>query len=390
MEYIHNKSFIHRDIKPENFMSGRKEYKDVVYLIDFGLSKKYRDPKTGQHVKFVNHRRLNGTARYASIHALEGYETSRRDDLEELSYVLIYLLNGHLPWERIRNKNKHERYKLILNMKKKITEVNLVGDKNNKEFVEFLKYCKKLKFEEKPDYDYLRGILLKAIEKNNKSIDNFYNIDLNKNKLFISSSKEKKNKRPIKEYNCRNVSPNISCKNTKSNSTRRIKINLSSNKINQNENSDNIGYIEDDDYYNKIIDESKSSSLGNIEKKIRNYSSFKKHGIKEIQSLINLSNKHKQLKNNPYINYIRINKNQTAYRSTNNILNRIKCTSLDSKKVVRTRFNLIKKSFGITQNNNETFNNDSNEMFKMKKQMNNIRSKNNISDNNSDDICIIL
>ena len=75
----------------------------------------------------------------------------------------------------------------------------MVGDKNNKEFVEFLKYCKKLKFEEKPDYDYLRGILLKAIEKNNKSIDNFYNIDINKNKLFISSSKEKKNKRPIKE-----------------------------------------------------------------------------------------------------------------------------------------------------------------------------------------------
>ena len=100
-------------------MSGRKEYKDVVYLIDFGLSKKYRDPKTGQHVKFVNHRRLTGTARYASIHALEGYETSRRDDLEELCYVLIYLLNGHLPWERIKNRNKHDRYKLILNMKKK-------------------------------------------------------------------------------------------------------------------------------------------------------------------------------------------------------------------------------------------------------------------------------
>ena len=75
-------------------MSGKKEYKDVLYLIDFGLSKKYRDPKTMEHVKFINNRRLNGTARYASIHALEGYETSRRDNLEELLYVLIYFLNG--------------------------------------------------------------------------------------------------------------------------------------------------------------------------------------------------------------------------------------------------------------------------------------------------------
>ena len=121
-------------------MSGKKEYKDVLYLIDFGLSKKYRDPKTMEHVKFINNRRLNGTARYASIHALEGYETSRRDDLEELCYVLIYFLNGHLPWERVKNRNKQERYKIILNMKKKITEENLVGDKNNTEYIEFVKY----------------------------------------------------------------------------------------------------------------------------------------------------------------------------------------------------------------------------------------------------------
>lgn len=117
---MHNKFYIHRDVKPENFMNGRKEYKDVLYLIDFGLCKRYKDPKTGEHVKYINNRRLNGTARYASIHALEGYESSRRDDLEGLCYVLVYFLNGHLPWGRIKNKNKQERYKLILNMKKKL------------------------------------------------------------------------------------------------------------------------------------------------------------------------------------------------------------------------------------------------------------------------------
>ena len=380
-------------------MSGRKEYKDVVYLIDFGLSKKYRDPKTGQHVKFVNHRRLTGTARYASIHALEGYETSRRDDLEELCYVLIYLLNGHLPWERIKNRNKHDRYKLILNMKKKINEVNLVGDKNNQEFIDFVKYCKNLKFEEQPDYDYLRGLMLNAMRKNNKSIDNFYNIDVNKSQLFISNSKDKKNKRSINEYNFRNISQNISCKNTNCNSTRRIKINLSSNKIIENENSDNIGNIEGDDYDNKIINESKSSSLGYIEKKVRNYSSFKKHGIKEIQRLIELRNKHKQLKKNDHLNYFMINKNQTAFRSTVNLKNGMKYTSFDDKKKGRTRFCLIKRSFGIQQNKNDTYNtniinnkNELNDILKMKKNINNIKVKNkNINDdNNDDDICIII
>ena len=100
-------------------MMGKKEFKEVIYLIDFGLSKKYIDPKTGEHIKFKNNHRLNGTPRYASIHALEGYELSRRDDLESLCYVLVYLLKGSLPWARIKNKNKYDKYKIIQNMKKK-------------------------------------------------------------------------------------------------------------------------------------------------------------------------------------------------------------------------------------------------------------------------------
>ena len=267
-------------------MSGRKEYKDVLYLIDFGLSKKYRDPKTGQHVKFINNRRLNGTARYASTHALEGYETSRRDDLEGLCYVLIYFLNGHLPWERIKNRNKQERYKLILNMKKKISAENLVGDKNNNEFIEFVKYCKNLEFEEKPDYDYLRGLMINCISKNNKSTDNFYNIDINKNPIFHYQDKKDK---PKGDYYFRNnnISQNLSGKNTRANSTKRLKISFVSN-LASNDNNDNN---ENDDYNNKILNESKSSTLGYIGKKVRNYSSFKNLSIKEIKRLIELKKK---------------------------------------------------------------------------------------------------
>ena len=375
LEYIHNKFYIHRDIKPENFMCGRKEYKDVVYLIDFGLCKKYRDTKTGQHVKYVYNRRLNGTARYASIHALEGYETSRRDDLEGLCYVLLYFLNGHLPWERIRNKNKQERYKLILNMKKSISVENLVGDKNNTEFIQFVKYCKNLEFEEKPDYDYLRGLMINCISKNNKSSDNFYNIDINKISLFHCQEKKDKSK---EESYYKNISQNISAKNTRCNSTKRLKINFSNKKLISNENNEN------DDYDNKIINESKSSSLGYIGKKVRNYSNFKNHGIGEIQRLIEINNK----KNNNNKNYVQINKNKTSFRTPGYITN-LQRVSFDSKRYSRSRFSFIKKSFGIDEKSSEMINNEN-----LKKNISDINNNNNKNENNNnkddDDTCIIL
>ena len=93
-------------------MTGRKEYKEVLYLIDYGLSKRYIDSKTGEHIKYKNNHKLNGTARYASIHALEGYELSRRDDLQSLAYMLIYLVKGYLPWDNLNVKKSEEKIKL--------------------------------------------------------------------------------------------------------------------------------------------------------------------------------------------------------------------------------------------------------------------------------------
>ena len=364
-------------------MSGRKEYKDVLYLIDFGLSKRYRDLKTGKHVKFINNRRLNGTARYASIHALEGYETSRRDDLEGLCYVLVYFLNGHLPWERIKNKNKQERYKLILKMKKNITEENLVGDRNNIEFIEFIKYCRKLKFEEKPDYDYLRGLMINCINKNNKSVDNFYNIDINKNPLLHSQEKKNITKG---EYNTRNISQNISGKNTRCNSTKRLKVSFSTSKILSNENNENIENNEIDDYDNKIINESKSSSLGYIEKKVRNYSNFKNHGIKEIHQIIELQKK----SNINLINDMQIAKNKTSFRNTTDLKN-FHRISFENKKFTRSRFNFIKRSFGIEEKRLMSTKNDSIGNLKIKKNISDIND--NINQNkliNKDEVCNII
>lgn len=71
---------------------------NTIFLIDYGLSKRYRNPRTRQHVNLIHHKNLTGTARYASINAHLGLEQSRRDDLEAIGYVLIYLLLGGLPW----------------------------------------------------------------------------------------------------------------------------------------------------------------------------------------------------------------------------------------------------------------------------------------------------
>ena len=118
LEYIHNKHFVHRDLKPDNFVVGLNDLSKYLYLLDFGLAKKYRSSVTLKQYPLINKKKLTGTARYASINALRGFEQSRRDDLESAGYVLMYFLRGSLPWQGIPGKTKDERYKKILQKKK--------------------------------------------------------------------------------------------------------------------------------------------------------------------------------------------------------------------------------------------------------------------------------
>lgn len=154
VESVQEGNYIHRDIKPENFLMGLGKKADTLYIIDFGLSKRYRDQKTHQHIPYKEGRSLTGTARYASINAHAGIEQGRRDDLESVLYVLIYLMKGILPWQGIIAKTKNEKYHKIMEVKM-ATPLERLAEDCPKEIEQMMQYIRGLKFDERPNYDGL-------------------------------------------------------------------------------------------------------------------------------------------------------------------------------------------------------------------------------------------
>ncbi|XP_023216214.1 casein kinase I-like [Centruroides sculpturatus] len=155
MEYVHNNNLIHRDIKPDNFLMGIGIHRNKLYLIDFGLAKQYI--RRGRHIPYRENKHVIGTVRYVSINTHLGIEQSRRADMESIGYVLMYFNRGSLPWQGLEAATKIQKYEKVSEKKLSIP-VEVLCEGFPAEFATYLNYCRGLRFDETPNYTYLRQL----------------------------------------------------------------------------------------------------------------------------------------------------------------------------------------------------------------------------------------
>ncbi|KAH7331298.1 hypothetical protein KP509_20G025100 [Ceratopteris richardii] len=223
LEYMHSRCFIHRDIKPDNFLMGVGKQTSTVYIIDFGLAKKYRSPVTGEHIPFREAKNLVGTARYVSINAHYGREQSRRDDLESLGYLLMHFLRGNLPWQGMRAAQKKWKDEMVF--KKKLeTPVEVLCEGHPSEFATYLNYCRSLGFEDKPDYNYLRKLFSDLFTNQGFRTDNIFDWTIIKFQQSQAASAPPKNAPAQAVVNCKEVAgATVSAQASDCNSTYKTK-----------------------------------------------------------------------------------------------------------------------------------------------------------------------
>ncbi|EGR32080.1 hypothetical protein IMG5_097570, partial [Ichthyophthirius multifiliis] len=174
IEYMHYKSYINREINSQNFHLGiQLQNINKIFQLNFGSAKKYKDSQTHEHIPFREKKPLIGASRFASINAHLGYELSRRDDIESLAYMLIYFLKGSLPWKGLKMTNKQAKFQKVKEIKTKQSIQELC--KGCPKSIElFLEYSRSLGFEDKPDYTYLKGILLETFHNQGFIFDFIY------------------------------------------------------------------------------------------------------------------------------------------------------------------------------------------------------------------------
>ena len=287
LESVHNKGIIHCDIKPENFLIGLKD-KRIIYLIDFGLSRKYRSDRTKNHIQFSITKTMIGTARYASRNAISGLQLSRRDDLESLSYTILYFLTKKLPWQGIKAKTLEKRYKKIYDKKEELEKWDKFkeipeGIKN------FIKYCKNLGFTEEPDYNLMKNLFNELMEKHKYEVDNNFSWIIDKS-IIGSKMPEIFNRKKIP----------LIFKFMEKIEKKKMSLSVGDNikykfEFNKKNNNDNIDKKRSNSPINQIKEEKDELNNNIINDEERNSSSV--HGVKQFK-LGKYNNKEEEDENN--------------------------------------------------------------------------------------------
>uniref|UniRef100_A0A7S3PH47 Casein kinase I n=1 Tax=Aplanochytrium stocchinoi TaxID=215587 RepID=A0A7S3PH47_9STRA len=163
LQTLHKFHYVHRDIKPDNFLIGRDAASKTIHIIDFGLSKRYRDPKTYRHAEYSEGHDMTGTPRYASINNHLGAEQSRRDDMESVGYMLVYLALGKLPWQGLQADTPKKKHRKIAEVKLQIKVPDLCRG-CPWPLRKYLDLTRSMRYEDQPDYQQLIECFSRGID----------------------------------------------------------------------------------------------------------------------------------------------------------------------------------------------------------------------------------
>ncbi len=358
LEWIHSKNILYRDIKPDNILIGKKD-KNVIYLIDFGLCKKYRASKTGKHILPKKTGFFSGNMKYASFNALIGKEQSRRDDLISLGYLLIFLAKKQLPWNYDVNYFDKAKYSNLLYNKKTNGNGSLYNGIPN-EFKKFMEYNNNLKFEQKPNYEYLKSLLNNILSRMKLDIRNicFSWVNSNDKKLIgyprNNTIKKISPKRRIlkllKENSLKKIREGKSQENTlitdKSISIPKNHSNIKRKNHKRNVIQIKTNKLELNDLKNHYNDSNNQNDISQINHILN--TEIEKNQIKTINDIKNISKLPK-----PKLKIIKVNKNKLAQLDLDNntiILNNdIKKHPIYFNKKNMTKENTKKKKININK-----------------------------------------
>ena len=358
LEYIHSKYVIHRDIKPYNLVIGRND-PNVIYLIDFGLSRKYRSSRTGKHIKFKNLKLTYGSLRYLSINGNRGYEQSRRDDLESLGYMLIFLATGKLPWLKAEDANLDivKKYLFIYKIKKSYS-AEKICEGLPEEMADYINYCKGLHFEEDPNYNYLKSLFGNILTNINHENDMKFSWISRKDLKEMEERNKSLNRNESKNKNLRSVSPHLRILNQIKKSLE-IKRSFNIQVNDQNNDEKTIGnnleeptsfiYKDNEDNISNYKEKEKENSINEGDQK------KEKKINKNIESE---STKERDLKATDKSLSTSCDKRENKYRKPK----KKKFKNVDKKNYEKSNFYIEKK---IGQKNKQIFDEEKNKIFEL-------------------------